>query len=44
MSKAELHQLTRLEIVNAKASTRPYTLVGGLPTQMNAKSLTASRM
>src|SRR5260370_1573986 len=30
MSKtAALHQLTRLEIVNAKAATKPYTLVDG---------------
>jgi hypothetical protein len=29
MSKTALHQLTRLEIVNAKAATRPYTLVDG---------------
>jgi hypothetical protein len=27
--KTALHQLTRLEIVNAKAATRPYTLVDG---------------
>jgi hypothetical protein len=27
MSKTVLHQLTRLEIVNAKAATRPYMLV-----------------
>jgi hypothetical protein len=29
MSKTALHQFTRLEIVNAKAAPRPYTLVDG---------------